>query len=243
MKESGRSRFCSLLIMGLFLILTTFCTTKEKGEDPVNNIPPKTVIDVDGNVYQTVTIGTQVWLGENLKTTRYSNKDIIGTTTPATISLLDLNTYKYQWPCDGNESNVATYGRLYTWFAATDSRNICPTGWHVPSEGEWSDLMIYCVNAAYAGGKLKETGTIHWKNPNAGAKDEFGFKALPAGTRSISGPFSGMGSGGWWWSSTVAGYLTAYFREMYYDFADVGGDFEYGALGLSVRCIWDKKAR
>ena len=93
--------------------------------------------DIDGNVYDnTVTIGTQIWMTENLRTTRYSNGDSIGTTT---LDISGESTPKYQWAYDGNESNVATYGRLYTWYAVTDSRNVCPVGWHVPSDAEWTE--------------------------------------------------------------------------------------------------------
>ena len=94
-----------------------------------------TVTDIDGNVYHTVTIGTQVWMVENLKTTKYRNGVAIGTTTPATLSILSESLpTKYQWAYGGNESNVAIYGRLYTWYTVTDSRNIAPTGWHVSTD-------------------------------------------------------------------------------------------------------------
>ena len=121
-----------------------------------------TVPDIDGNVYNTVTIGTQVWMAENLKTTKYRNGDLIGTTTPATLDISGESYTKYQWAYDGNESNVATYGRLYTWYAVTDTRNVCPTGWHVPTDAEWTTLTTFLGGESVAGGKLKETGTTHW---------------------------------------------------------------------------------
>jgi uncharacterized protein (TIGR02145 family) len=109
----------------------------------------QTVKDIDGNIYKTVTIGTQVWIVENLKTTKYSNGDSIGTTTPATLDITTEKIPKYQWSYDGDERNVATYGRLYTWYAASDNRNLCPTGWHLPTDSEWTTLTDYLTNNGY----------------------------------------------------------------------------------------------
>ena len=106
-----------------------------------------TVTDIDGNVYQTVTIGTQVWMKENLKVTKYCNGDVIGTTTPASLDISGEDTPKYQWAPNGDESNVAVYGRLYTWHAVTDSRNVCPTGWHLPDDAEWATLTTFLGGA------------------------------------------------------------------------------------------------
>jgi uncharacterized protein (TIGR02145 family) len=128
---------CKLIVMGLLIIFTKSC----KKDD--NNPVPMT--DPDGNVYTSVTIGTQVWMVENLKTTKYRNGDLIGTTNPATLDISTEPTPKYQWAYEGNESNVVTYGRLYTWYAATDPRNVCPTGWHVPSDVEWTTLENYLI--------------------------------------------------------------------------------------------------
>jgi uncharacterized protein (TIGR02145 family) len=126
--------------MVLVLILSNSC----KKDNPTQpDKKPSTVTDGDGNIYGKVIIGTQVWLTENLKTTKYRNGDLIGTTTPAGLDIYDEVTPKYQWAYAGNEDNVATYGRLYTWYAITDTRNVCPTGWHVPSDAEWLTLENY----------------------------------------------------------------------------------------------------
>ena len=90
---------------------------------------------MDGNVYTSVTIGTQVWMVENLKTTKYRNGDLIGTTTPSTLDISAEATPKYQWAYSGDGNNVNTYGRLYTWYAVTDTGNTCPLGWNVPTDG------------------------------------------------------------------------------------------------------------
>lgn len=146
--------------------------------------------DADKNNYPVVEIGAQVWMAENLKTTRYSNGDLILTTTPATKDISDETTPKYQWAYDGNESNVATYGRLYTGYAVTDSRNVCPKGWHIPTDIELETLKSYLGVESNAGEKLKETGTTHWQSPNSGATNETGFSAIPGGGRNYSSFYS-----------------------------------------------------
>ena len=93
--------------------------------------------DADGNNYTSVTIGAQTWLVENLKTTRYNNGDLIGTTVPMNLDITTAITPEYQWPCGGSESYVSEYGRFYTYYAVTDPRGVCPVGWHLPSDPEW----------------------------------------------------------------------------------------------------------
>lgn len=145
-----------------------------------------TITDIDGNVYKTITIGNQTWIAENLKTTRYNNGDTIGTTHPPTLDYSNASMPKYQWAYDGDEGNVAVYGRLYTWYAATDSRNVCPSGWHVPTITEWTILINFLGGGSIACSKIKEAGTTHWKSPNTGATNESGFTALPAGSRWVT---------------------------------------------------------
>jgi len=201
-----------------------------------------TVTDVDGNVYNTVTIGTQTWMRENLKTTRYRNADLIGTTTPAILDISNSTTYpapKYQWAYAGNEINVATYGRLYTWHAATDSRNICPTGWHVPTDTEWTTLITFLGGQYVAGGKLKEAGTAHWLSPNAGATNSSGITALPGGSRANDGTFDYVGNVGVWWCSTEYSTIDAMHLNMSYIVSSVSNYNRNKTFGLSVRCLRD----
>lgn len=198
------------------------------------------VTDIEGNTYSTVKIGTQTWMAENLKTTKYRNGNSIGTTTPATLLISAESAPKYQWAYAGNESNVATYGRLYTWYAATDSRNICPTGWHLPTGAEWTALTTYLGGESVAGSKLKEAGTSHWQSPNTRTTNSSGFTALPGGYRSNNGTFYSIGFGGSWWSSTEAAADNAWYRSMI-DYSDDALSF-YGfdkTYGFSVRCIKD----
>ncbi|HZK93943.1 MAG TPA: fibrobacter succinogenes major paralogous domain-containing protein [Prolixibacteraceae bacterium] len=252
MKKNIRIWIYPLIIMGLFLTLANGCSKSDNTNDPTQS---GTVTDIDGNVYKTVTIGTQVWMAENLKTTKYRNGDLIGTTTPATLDLDSQDAPKYQWAYDGNESNVATYGRLYTWFAATDTRNVCPTGWHVPSDAEWTILSTFLGGESVAGGKLKEKGTTHWQSPNTGATNESGFAALPGGMRfpaSWSDRFTHIGISGGWWSNTYSygpsepngpSYNDRWFRFLENTDSEVyrsnGGDGFTGCSGFSVRCIKD----
>ena len=212
----------------LTIILIQSC---KKETDPA-------IIDIDGNSYTSVTIGTQVWMGENLKVTKYRNGDLIGTTTPATLDITGEITPKYQWAFDGNENNVAAYGRLYTWYAVNDSRNICPIGWHVPSFDEWKTLRDFLGGENVAGGKLKETGTSHWYSPNEGATNVTGFKALPGG-RKYGGLFEGIGVANLLWSSTVEpNNSKPYFMQMDYAYGYLLWDFE-DKVSVSVRCLKD----
>lgn len=199
----------------------------------------KTVTDIDGNVYKIVTIDTQVWMAENLKTTKYRNGNLIGTTSPPTLKISTESSPKYQWAYEGSESNVATYGRLYTWYAATDSRNVCPTGWHLPTDAEWTTLTTYLGGASVAGGQLKETGTTHWQSPNTHATNSSVFTALPSGDRRNDGPFYNIGDYGYWWSSTERNTNGAWVRYMTYDTSYVYSYYAYKTAGFSVRCLRD----
>ena len=176
---------------------------------------------------------------ENLKTTKYRNGDLIGTTTPDTLDITSEPTPKYQWPPNGDESNVATYGRLYTWYAIADPRNVCPSGWHIPSMEEWETLKSFLGGDDIAGGKLKETGTTHWLSPNTGATNETGFTALPSGYRGIS--FGGFGTISYWWTSTTVQGLdwTAVSAGTNNEGTSLILETNYKNSGWSVRCIKD----
>jgi uncharacterized protein (TIGR02145 family) len=200
----------------------------------------QTVTDVDGNVYNTITIGTQTWMAENLKTTKYRNGDTIGTTIPEILNVSGEPTAKYQWAYQGNEGIAAVYGRLYTWNAITDSRNVCPTEWHVPSDAEWTVLSNFLGGENIAGGKVKEAGTLHWAPPNTGATNESGFNALPGGIRGIDGLFSYYSGYAGWWSSTEIGVNSAWYRNVVYNSDTLKRDnYCLRSNGFSVRCLKD----
>ena len=214
----------------LFLIMAVSC--KKDNDDT-------TVTDIDGNVYDTVAIGSQVWMVENLKTTRYSNGDPVGTSNPQDKNISGETTPKYQWAYGGEEGNVAAYGRLYTWYAATDNRNICPAGWHVPDDNEWTTLSDYLGGQNVAGGKLKESGTLHWKTPNTNATNLSGFTALPGGFRGSEGLYYDLGEWGNWWSSSSYDETQAWLRFLYCDDGVLGRGFYGKQHAMSVRCIKD----
>ena len=210
-----------------------------------------TVTDYDGNTYATIKIGTQTWMMENLKTTHYSNGDPVPHVTDNSEWLnLSTATEKGAY-CNYNndEANVATSGRLYNWYAASDSRNLAPDGWHVPTRTDWDVLESYLggiigsSTVVGIGRKLKETGTAHWLTPNP-ADNISGFTALPGGQRLGSGHFTNMGAFGYFWSSSMmAGW--AYYRILNYNTEDIvwfitapNPDY-YRVLGLSVRCVKD----
>lgn len=221
-------------ISGIIILLFLIHSCKKDSD--------KKIEDADGNIYSSVSIGSQVWLTENLKTTKYRNGDLIGTTTPAVLDIYEEVAPKYQWAYAGNEDTVAIYGRLYTWFAATDIRNVCPVGWHVPSATEWMVLEAFLGGWENAGGKLKETGTTHWLSPNTGATNETGFTALPGGQRDYSDHFINLGYWGCWWSSTESEIASnGVGRDMNSEVSSLFVD-EISSKkhsGYSVRCIKD----
>ena len=197
-----------------------------------------TVTDVDGNVYQTVKIGDQWWMAENLKVTHYRNGDAIPNVTDDTEwSNLTSGAYCVY---DNNESNLDTYGYLYNWYAIDDSRNIAPEGWHVPSDAEWETIIDYLGGSDVAGGKLKETGSEHWLSPNTGATNESGFTTLPSGYRIYdSGCFDSLGGYAYFWSSTEYSSWGAWFRTLGYNHSAVYRSYGSKIQGFAIRVVMD----
>jgi len=195
------------------------------------------VVDYDGNSYTTIIIGDQVWLGENLKTTSYNDGTAIPLVTNGT-EWYNLTTPAYCWYNNDEATYKATYGALYNWYTVNEG-NLCPTGWHVPTDAEWSTLTTYLGGGSVAGGKLKEAGTTHWNSPNTGATNESGFTALPGGYRYNIGSFFSIGYESGWWSSTENSSTNAWYRRMSYDGATVDRNTNYKIFGCSVRCLRD----
>jgi uncharacterized protein (TIGR02145 family) len=196
-----------------------------------------TFTDTDGNVYHAVSIGTQVWMVENLKTTRFNDGSAIPLVTGDSAWAADSATLTPRY-CWYNDSAVYgnTYGALYNWYAVNTGK-LAPTGWHVPTDSEWGVLAAYLGGKSLAARPLKEAGTAHWVYPNTGAANTTGFSALPGGYRNYDGSFSWIGYYGNWWSSTAYLATTAYFCGMYYDDAGVYFDYDFDVCGFSVRCI------
>ena len=200
-------------------------------------IKPETITDIDGNIYKIVKVGEQWWMTSNLKTSRYSNGDLIGTTTLDTLDISETSTPKFQWVYAGKESNGNTYGRFYTWHAATDGRCICPSGWQIPSDNDWKTLIDFLGEGTIAGGRMKVTGISFWQSPNLGATNSSGFSALPGGYRSYNGTYYDMGSYGYWWSSKTGSKKLAQYFTLGFKSKAVGSYNVDKAYGFSVRCV------
>ncbi len=193
------------------------------------------VTDIDGNVYQTIQIGDQCWMAENLKTSRYRDgSSIPNVTGREEWSHLIKGAWAYY---DNNPSNDATYGKLYNWFAVDDSRGLCPEDWRVPSDGDWTALENYLGGPVEAGGKMKSTEL--WNSPNSGATNKSGWSGLPGGYRSALGFFYHNARHGLWWSSSEYSIYTydAWSRELYYHSRHVNRLNNSKRFGLSVRCL------
>ena len=195
------------------------------------------VLDIDGNEYGIVIIGTQVWMTEDLRTTKCND----GVPIPLIIDDMEwenLTTPGFSW-YDNNESNQTTagYGALYNWYSVNEC-NICPSGWHVPSNTEWTVLSDYLGGSNIAGGKMKITGLDYWNIPNTDATNESGWSGLPGGFRKINGTYTIIGLSGVWWSSTEIDDK-AYNRYLFFDNSVLNRSPNEKTRGLSVRCIKD----
>ena len=207
------------------------------GPTPECASPIGEVIDIDGNVYQTIKIGDQWWMMENLKVTHYRNGDPIPNVTSGWSTQTEGAYCNY----NNDEGMAAVYGRLYNWYTVADSRGLAPTGWHVPTDAEMQTLSDFLGGDAVAGAKMKEAGTVHWLSPNTGATNESGFTGLPGGSRSNAGAYGYMGAYGSFWSATEYNSLRAWDRTLSYDNTDFppNHEYRYKKNGFSVRCVKD----
>jgi uncharacterized protein (TIGR02145 family) len=199
------------------------------------------VLDYDNNVYHTVTIGTQEWLMENLKTTHYNNGDAIPNITSDGSPLYewgDTASGAYCW-YDNDINNKDVYGALYNWLAVNDARSIAPVGFRVATETDIDNLITLLGGLASTGGKLKETGTLHWTTPNTGASDEFGFKAVPNGFRQRYTTFHDINIYAGYWTSTSIDADYARIYELYNNTSDITQDQWVKNSGMAVRCVRD----
>lgn len=216
--------------------------TNSEGTSYGNEIVLKTftgtVTDIVGNVYSTVTIGTQVWMAENLKTNKYNDNTSIPYVTDA-VTWSALTTPGYCWYNNDEASYKGTYGTLYNWYSVDESsnggKNICPTGWRVPNDAQLTSLTASLGGESGAGGKLKESGTTHWLSPNTGATNESGFTALPAGSRGAT--YLENGSSTNFWSSTQYETGSSWNIFISYSNSNAHRGFSGKQNGFSVRCI------
>jgi len=196
---------------------------------------PGQITDVEGFVYDTVVIGSQVWIKQNLRVSKYRNGDSIPT---------NLSNTQWQNTTSGacaiynnTSANDSIYGKLYNWYAVADPRGLCPTGWHAPSDAEWTTLVNFLGGSSVAGGKMKAVSSL-WIPPNTGATNSSGFTGLPGGVRGNIGS-SGMGYYGYWWSSTQYSSADAGIRPLNHSIASSYQTYGNKAGGLSVRCVKD----
>jgi uncharacterized protein (TIGR02145 family) len=215
----------------------TFTTLPLLGQ-PCPGTP--TVTDIDGNVYNTVQIGNQCWTQSNLKVSKYRNGDNIPTGLSDTAW---QNTTAGAYAIYANDSvNDGLYGKLYNHYAVMDTRGLCPTGWHVPTDGEWTTLETFLGGSSVAGGALKSTATQPtpggWLSPNTGATNSSGFSAGPGGLRLSDGVFYYVGYDGWWWSSSLSG-TSAWDRLLNFNYFNIFRYNDNRSIGFSVRCLRD----
>jgi len=199
----------------------------------------QTVTDVDGNTYNTVSIGDQVWLSENLKVTKFNNQE------PIPLVLDDA-----QWPIQNQSAycyyqasmdNVNIYGNLYNWYVVKDSRNVCPSGYYVPSITEWEELVTFLGGTSVAGGKLKELGFSHWANPNTGADNSSNYTLLPSGWRANNnGVYENLSYMTYLWSSTPLDAMNSSILLVGYDSQAAYTSESHILTGLPIRCLKDK---
>ena len=194
-----------------------------------------TVQDQSGNFYNTVAIGTQVWFKENLRTKKYRSGALIPVKTNTTdTSTLEGQMYYY---LDDSLTNYSVYGALYNW-KATQGDSLCPVGWHVPTEAEWTTLTTYLSGEGVAGGKMKSISTTYWDSPNEGATNGSGFSALPGGFRISNGSFNGIRYLAVFWSATEYDNSSAFDRYLYYSTSgNVNSNSNHKSVGSSVRCL------
>lgn len=228
------------LTIGL-LMLSNGCS-KDDTKSIENEIDKNVVKDVDGNVYKVVTIGTQTWMAENLKTTKYND----GSTIPLVTDREKWNALKTPGYC-WYENDRTTYfgnafGALYNWYTVYTGK-LCPKGWQMPTKEAWETLVTFLGGEDNAGGKLKSSGSAYWQSPNGGATNETGFTALPSGSRYYSTSFKELGKFTNYWASTQVAdnQKNAWYFALNYNDSE-GQIYPYGEklTGHSVRCIKDK---
>jgi uncharacterized protein (TIGR02145 family) len=236
MKKNRVYAICMLITLSILLI----DSCKKEDENII-------ITDLDGNIYNTVTIGTQVWMKENLKATTFND----GTPIPQVTDVTDwfnLITPGYCWYDNDEATYKETYGALYNWYAV-ETGKLCPTGWHVPSDDDWQILVLLIdpdaeigfSESINGGSMLKESGTAHWSNPNDDATNEYGFSALPGGCRLNYNDINyyGIYEFGFWWSSTEYDETRAWIIDMGYNYTNVARYRSAKINGESVRCVKD----
>jgi uncharacterized protein (TIGR02145 family) len=210
------------------------------GADSVHNAAfiYGSVSDLDGTSYKTIIIGNHEWMAENLKSRRFANGDTIPY-IPANISWQSLTTGAYSWWNNDSTTYDCPYGKLYNWYAVADLRNVCPAGWHVPSDDELTNLEDLLGGFSAAGGKMKSQGIQFWNTPNLSADNSSGFSALPGGHRLDIGAFGSVGDGCYLWTSTPYDTQSATYHFIAFNLVGIIVSNSNKTVGYSVRCKRD----
>jgi len=263
MQQKHTTLICLFLITGFFSIFSYSCKKDDSNNDET------TVKDIDDNVYKTVTIGTQTWMAENLRTTRYNDSTLIPTIIYGKSSPAIMGPYVCTYKNTKNSDSIKTYGRLYNWLAVSAGNNkLCPKGWHIPSDAEWTILTNYLTAQGYnydgsaaatsAPGTTPEnrigkalassngwlSSAIEGSVGNTdfpGKRNASGFTAFPGGARTDVGKFEHMGVGGFWWTTTEnsSNTVNAYGRSILNDSYSINRGDASKICGFSVRCVKD----
>jgi|WetSurSiteA1Bulk_404760.scaffolds.fasta_scaffold02622_2 uncharacterized protein (TIGR02145 family) len=219
---------------GIVLGSTVSFTTKVEGSDPGLNYG--TISDIEGNVYKTILIGNQTWMAENLRSVKYNNGVEIKYVTGSNWAILDEPGYS--WYNNDQNAYKNLYGAIYNWMVIAYG-NVCPTGWHVPSQGEFDVLINYLGGEVVAGGKMKESAFTHWTAPNTEADNSSGWTALPGGYRSQTGVYEGEGSNGYFWSSEGFDWAISRYYMLSNSTKSITSNSIDANTGMSIRCIMD----
>jgi uncharacterized protein (TIGR02145 family) len=205
------------------------------------SILAQTVTDVDGNTYNTISIGNQIWLTENLKVTKYNDQVPISLVLDdASWSTQTQDAYCYY---QGDIANASIYGNLYNWHVVNNAKNVCPSGYHVPSIADWEELITFVGGNAVAGGKLKEMGLEHWLDPNTGADNSSSFTLLPSGWRANNnGFYESLSQMAFVWSSTSVDAQSSSIILVGYDSPACYTSESHILTGLPIRCLKDETA-
>jgi len=232
--ESNRMTLIKLQFTFLSFLLHSFlfCQTPIAGNG---------IMDIDGNNYNSVIYPNgQEWMTENLKTGRFSNGDEI-TYSEQSLDWQTLNAAAYSY-YNHDESSKNIFGNLYNWFTTIDERNVCPSGWHVPTDNEWTALTDVYGGNGVAGGKMKVEDTLLWQAPNLGATNESLFSALPAGCRYDGGNFSNIEKYSYWWTSTQLDNQFCWYRSAFYNSDNLVKNYTTKTTGFSIRCVKNQLA-
>jgi uncharacterized protein (TIGR02145 family) len=227
------------LLLGQFLILLYSCEAPEQSPNPDYTGQTGHITDIEGSIYNTIGIGSQIWMVENLKATSLNDG------TPITQIFNDsiwnrIKSPGYCWYNNDSLANGNIYGALYN-FYTIETGLLCPTGWHVPGESEWNILATFLGGNEIAGGKLKDYTTPYWKGTNICIVNNFDFSALPGGQRrNITGRFDEIGVIGYWWTSTSNEDNFAYSRSMSNSSLKLDSYINNKKCGFSIRCLKDQ---